>query len=162
MLAPNVRLVVGIDPGPETSGVVVYDLLAKVLISSDSAMDFETLRSLLDHMPRDQGVVACERTSAGPASGEVVLTTEVVGRIAEMCHVRKLDCTLYYRREVLQALACSGGGSKDSQVRNALIEMHGMVKAAAVGTKKAPGPLYGIATHAWQALGVAVTHSIRG
>lgn len=162
MLAPHVHLVVGIDPGPDSSGVVVYDLRAKTLVCSDSAMSLETLRLLLDDIPHDQAVVACERTSAGPASGEVVLTTEVVGRVAEMCHARGLDCTLYYRRVVLQTLACSGAGSKDSQVRNALIELHGATKAAAVGTKKAPGPLYGIATHAWQALGVAVTHSIRG
>lgn len=162
MLPPNAHLIIGIDPGPETSGVVVYDLSSGRLTHCDGAVGLDALRSLLDGLGPTSAVVACERTSAGPASGEVVLTTEVVGRIAEMCHARKLDCTLYYRREVLKTLACSGSGSHDSQVRHALIEMFGSTKAAAVGTKKAPGPLYGIATHAWQALGVAVTHSIRG
>lgn len=162
MLNPNVHLIVGIDPGPVTSGVVVYDLSTGRLVQCDGAMDLGALRAMLQRLDPASAVVACERISAGPASGEVVLTTEVVGRIAEACHTRQIDCTLYYRREVLQTLACSGGGSKDAQVRNALIEMFGSTKAAAVGTKKAPGPLHGIGTHAWQALGVAITHSIRG
>jgi hypothetical protein len=34
--------------------------------------------------------------------------------------------------------------------------MHGGERRAAMGTKKAPGPLYGVASHAWAALAVAV------
>jgi hypothetical protein len=57
------------------------------------------------------------------------------------------------RREVCTALAISGA-NKDAQIREAMIELHGGTKAAAVGTKKAPGPLYGVTGHAWQALGL--------
>ena len=31
-------------------------------------------------------------------------------------------------------------------------------KEAAVGTKKAPGPLHGVKSHLWSALALAVTH----
>jgi len=34
--------------------------------------------------------------------------------------------------------------------------MYGGTRDAAVGTKKTPGPLYGVSGHAWQALAVAV------
>jgi len=37
-----------------------------------------------------------------------------------------------------------------------MIEMHGGERATAIGTKRAPGALYGVSSHAWQALGLAV------
>jgi hypothetical protein len=40
--------------------------------------------------------------------------------------------------------------AKDANIRQALID-----KLGAVGTKKAPGPLYGISGHLWAALAVA-------
>ena len=61
-----------------------------------------------------------------------------------------------YRREVLRALDVTGKGNRDSLVRQRLIEMHGGERRAAMGTKKAPGPLYGVSSHAWAALAVAV------
>ena len=68
---------------------------------------------------------------------------------------RALDCglrvRLVYRREVCSVLDVSKGG-KDAQVRQRMIEMH----PGGCGTKKAPGPLYGVSSHAWQALGLAV------
>ncbi len=45
---------------------------------------------------------------------------------------------------------------KDTQIRQALIDRWGG-KDVAIGRKKTPGPLYGISSHAWQALAVAVT-----
>ena len=71
-----------------------------------------------------------------------------------------VPCHTYYRREVLQALHCARKGNKDSLVRAALIEMHGGDKSAAGGNKKNPGPLHGVSSHAWQALGVVVTHTL--
>lgn len=47
----------------------------------------------------------------------------------------------------------TGGG--DAGVREALIDRWGG-KEKAIGNKKNPGPLYGIHTHAWRALGLAV------
>ena len=102
--------------------------------------------------------VVVECTQAGPPSTAVVKTTEVVGRIMERCDLRKIDCEPYYRREVLQALDCAKKGNKDGYVRAACIELHGGEKSVAVGTKKAPGPLYGVSSHGWQALGVVCTH----
>jgi hypothetical protein len=46
---------------------------------------------------------------------------------------------------------CNSMRAKDANVRQALIDRFGPV-----GTKKQPGKLYGVATHYWAALGVAV------
>ena len=56
-----------------------------------------------------------------------------------------------YRHQVKQHL-CGTQRAKDANVRQALIDLIGPQ-----GTKKQPGPTYGVKSHAWAALGVAVT-----
>lgn len=162
------RILLGIDPGPTASGLVVYELYGtgrpgRVLRSYKQAtmeqvrMELGTLAAAkLWHDTQVEVVLEC--TQAGPPSTQVVKTTEVVGRIMEGCDGRLLTWHAYYRREVLQALNCARKGNKDSLVRLACIELHGGDRAAAIGTKKNPGPLYGVASHAWQALGVVCAH----
>jgi len=156
------RLYIGIDPGPRTSGLVVYEQdgdRAGRVIHANKAAALPDIRELLKLSRTDGSVeVVLERTQAGPPSSSVVLTTEVVGRILELCHLLGLPCDTYYRRDVLQALDCAKKGNKDSLVRARLIEIHGGSRAAAIGSKKCPGPLYGVSSHAWQALGVVITH----
>ena len=162
------RLIIGIDPGPATSGFVVYELPAGGavgrVVHSDKAKTLDQLRFSLDGWRRRAEVtgmpcsVAVERTQAGPPSTAVVRTTEVVGRIWEACTARSMDCHLYYRRQVLQALGCARQGNKDSHVRNALIEIHGGSRQVAIGKKADPGPLHGVSSHAWQALGIVFAH----
>ena len=155
------RVGLGIDPGPTTSGMVVYQLPAGGghghVLRSYKAATFDQVRMELSHLDaHNQVVVEC--TQAGPPSTQVVKTTEVVGRIMEACDNRGLTWQAYYRREVLQALGCARKGNKDSLVRLACIELHGGDKPQACGTKKNPGPLYGVTSHAWQALGVICAH----
>src|SRR3546814_17637889 len=55
------------------------------------------------------------------------------------------------RREVKSHL-CGSARAKDPNVRQALIDQVG-----APGLKASPGPTYGVTSHAWAALAVAVT-----
>lgn len=150
-------MIVAIDPGPRTSGLVVYD--EGNILRAEKAATLDEVRKCIQDRLIGLTVV-CERTQAGPPSTQVVLTTEVVGRIQEMCHRYGIDLHLYYRRQVLQALNCARTGNKDSLVRMACIEMHGGDKATAIGNKASPGPLYGVSSHAWQALGLVCAHLI--
>ena len=55
---------------------------------------------------------------------------------------------------------CKNNRAKDGNVRQAILDRYpatGGGKNPQVGTKKAPGPLYGVSGHAWQALAVAIT-----
>ncbi|MNY62967.1 hypothetical protein D3C86_1998680 [compost metagenome] len=61
---------------------------------------------------------------------------------------------------------CKTPRAKDANVRQALLDMFprtGGGKTPQIGTKAQPGPLFGVSSHAWAALGVAVTaaHQIR-
>jgi hypothetical protein len=161
------RIILGIDPGPTTSGMVVYTMAGagpgrvarayKEATLEQVRMELGALAVAKSTHKTDVEVVV-ECTQAGPPSTHVVKTTEVVGRIMEACDGRLLPWHGYYRREVLQALGCARKGNKDSLVRLACIELHGGDKPIACGTKKSPGPLYGVTSHAWQALGVVCAH----
>ena len=58
---------------------------------------------------------------------------------------------LVFRKDV-KMLLCGSLRAKDPNIRQALIDLIGPQ-----GTKKKPGPTYGVHSHAWAALGVAVT-----
>ena len=94
--------------------------------------------------------------SYGIAGGDLLETARVSGRFEQRARDCGLPVVMLYRREVLRELDVTGKGSRDVLVRQRMIEEHGGTKRAAVGVKAAQGPLYGIAGHAWQALGLAV------
>lgn len=71
-----------------------------------------------------------------------------VGNAGDVCRV--------YRREVKMHL-CGSARAKDANVRQALIDRYGPGKEAAIGRKSTPGVLYGVTSHLWSALAVAVT-----
>lgn len=154
-------LVLGIDPGPTSSGVVLYDGAAGAVRFSDGAMTVAEVATWLavSAWRQDRPLVAIERVQAAGISGASLLqTSEVVGRVWQAAEALGYEVRLVYRREVCRVLDVSGGG-KDAQVRQRMIEAH----PGGVGTKKAPGPLYGVSSHAWQALGLAyaVAHGAR-
>ena len=153
-------IILGIDPGPSVCGVVVYDTVARRVVVSHKEVGVMGAIVLLHvyslHLPPYEPVdlVAIERVqSYGISGGDLLRTAEVCGRLWQASAV---PVRLVYRREVLRALDVSGRGNRDSLVRARLIEMHGGTRREAQGLKRSPGPLYGVAGHAWAALGVAV------
>jgi len=153
-------ILLGIDPGPTTSGVCVYDATtAPYVVASHARLQWHDAREWLRAYPGVQ--VVCERTQAGPPSSSVVLTTEIVGRVQEACDLLGHPLVLKYRREVLQALGCAVAGNKDALVRQVLIGMHGGTELAAVGHTKRRGPLWGVSSHSWQALALCVAHRLQ-
>ena len=149
------RRVLAIDPGPEACGVVLYAQGRSV--RSWPAMPVEEmLGAILEHAHMAD-VVACERVqSYGIAGASLLRTAEVYGRVQQAAHYARLPFVGLYRREVLAALDITGRGNRDALVRQRMIEMHGGSRALAVGTRAQPGPLYGVTSHAWQALAVGV------
>lgn len=165
MLEPELvkaaRYIVAVDPGPITSGMVVYDREESRVVRCNPKAELYDLRAEVWWAARNSAALCFERTQAGPPSTQVVLTTEVVGRLMEMADAVDLPWTAYYRRHVLFALGVGGAKSKDAVVRQVLLGLHGGTQGVAIGTKKNPGPLYGVSSHGWAALAVAVTHNVK-
>ena len=99
--------------------------------------------------------------SYGMAVGREVFETCVwIGRFQQAWHTPS-SVRLVYRRDVKLHL-CGSAKAKDANIRQALIDLYprtGGGSRPQIGTKAQPGPLYGMNTHAWAALGVALTPS---
>ncbi|WP_274347012.1 hypothetical protein [Xanthomonas campestris] len=85
-----------------------------------------------------------------PVGREVFETCVWVGRYQQAWRSPEA-VQLVYRRDVKLHL-CGNAKAKDANIRQALLDLIGPQ-----GTKRAPGPTYGVKSHAWAALGVAAT-----
>ena len=147
-------IVLGIAPGPTNCGAVLYEAEARRVHFAWKSLTVAEALAAIECRPQ---LVAIERVQSYGIAGASLLRTAEVGGMLHHCASREgVGVVWLYRREVLRGLDVTGKGNRDSLVRQRLIEMHGGDRASAVGTKKAPGPLYGVASHAWQALAVAV------
>lgn len=141
--------VLAIDPGTTYSGWVLMrnGTLWNCGVSEN--------REIIDMITGTAVPVAIERVvSYGMAIGaETIETIEWVGRFHQAAGWDR--ARLIPRKEVCQHV-CNSARAKDPNIRQALIDRWGG-KAIAIGNVKNPGPLYPVKSHAWQALGVAVT-----
>lgn len=112
-------------------------------------------REIIDMIHANVCAVAIERVvSYGMAIGaETIETIEWVGRFHQAAGWDR--ARLIPRKEICQHV-CNNARAKDPNIRQALIDRWGG-KAEAIGNVKKPGPLYAVKSHAWAALGVAVT-----
>jgi len=150
-------VVLAIDPGPERSAFAVYNPLTKGLRSFAIAPNAELLAQLRSGVSVDVAAVVIEKVeSFGMAVGaEVFETVFWSGRFAEAVHpvpVERLG-----RRAVKTAI-CHSARATDANIRAALLDRYGG-RERAVGTKRAPGPLHGVAKDVWSALALAVAWS---
>lgn len=153
-------MIVGIDPGPERSAWATYPEAPRDRPMAPPRAQGGTVPTcdLIYHLPGlGTADVAIEMVASYgmPVGREVFETCVWIGRLTELCAARNLGGSypaLIYRRDIKLYL-CGSARAKDGNIRQALIDRLG-----APGTKKAPGPTYGISGDAWQALAIAVYH----
>ena len=144
---------IAVDPGTTHSGLVIYSPDGSVMASLvlENAEVIGELNAH-PHLPVAIEMIA----SYGMAVGKEVFETCVwIGRFVQVAGVDRVR--LVYRKDVKMHL-CGSPRAKDANIRQALIDRYGG-KALAIGTKKQPGALYHVKSHAWAALAVAVTAS---
>lgn len=148
-------MIFAIDPGTTQSGWVRFDG-GKVLESgvSPNAHILERVRVLgafVANRLHEPVTLAIERFEARgmPIGDESVETLLWTGRFIQAWH--KPDEVVRIKRSAIKLHLCGTARAKDPNVRQALID-----KLGPPGTKKAPGPTYGVTSHAWAALSVAV------
>lgn len=147
-------MILAIDPGTTQSGFVFLD--GQTVASSGVLPNREILELLAPYT----GVVAIEMVASyGMAVGkEVFETVRWIGRMQQASKDPEA-VRLVYRRDVKLHL-CGNVRAKDPNIRQSLLDMFastGGGKTPQIGTKGQPGPLYGVTSHAWSALAVAVT-----
>jgi hypothetical protein len=142
--------IVAIDPGPEVSGVVILSPERRI-ISAQILANTKIVADLRIGTPCPFPHVAIEMIASYgmPVGAEVFDTCTWIGRFEE-AYVHS-DLTARYFRKDIKAHLCGTTKAKDANVRQALIDLLGPP-----GVKKAPGPTYGIKSHLWAALALAI------
>jgi hypothetical protein len=136
--------ILAIDPGTTQSAFVQYH--AGEILDHGWIPNAEMRQVLIG---REYDVVAIERfASYGMAVGSSsFLTCEWIGRFTELARVGPVFC---FRKDI-KLFLCGTMRAKDANVRQALLDLVGPQ-----GTKAKPGPTYGVKSHGWAALAVAV------
>lgn len=149
-------LILAIDPGNEQSAwLLLQDGIPVQFAKEPNVAVLSLVRSFqFPVLP----VLAIEMiASYGMAVGKSVFETCVaIGEFKEAWQSRGGTVHLVYRRDV-KLFHCETSRANDSNIRAALIDRFGPGRESAVGTKRAPGPLYGIKSDIWSALAVALT-----
>lgn len=155
--------ILAIDPGTNKSAYVLFDSEIGLPLDFDWIDNCDILRriaSLTDmrstsHEQADAMIIE-DIESFGMAVGDSVFQTcKWMGQFElrwKMC----LQDYHYLKRSEIKLALCNNKRAKDANIRQALINIYGGSRQLAVGTKKDKGPLYGIKSHIWSALAVAV------
>lgn len=139
-------MILAIDPGTTASG---YVLFAGGIAADSGVLENDRILEMARTWP---GPLAVEMIASYgmPVGAEVFETVRWIGRFQQAYHDPDA-VRLIFRKDVKLHL-CGTPRAKDANIRQALID-----KLGAPGTKKNPGPTYGVKSHAWAALAVAVT-----
>lgn len=140
--------ILAIDPGPVQSGWALYG--DGRVIASGTRSNHALLVDLRHDEPTANLAIEMIASYGMPVGREVFETVWWIGRFTQ-AWPRPEEVRLIYRRDVKLEL-CGSARAKDANVRAALIDRVGKP-----GTKKQPGPTYGVKGDAWSALAVAVT-----
>lgn len=149
--------ILAIDPGTAQSAWLIYDVEASQIVNC--GIDNNQWVCDTFYRAEDSGLtpviemVACYGMPVGKETFE---TCVWIGRFLE-----SFGCgELIYRKDIKLHL-CQSMRAKDANVRQALLDLHSSTGGGAtpqVGTKSKPGPLYGVKSHIWSALAIAITY----
>lgn len=142
--------VLAIDPGTDESAYVslkFYETTGKWEIYSHGIETNEMMRRILQGQGFDWCVCEMIASYGMPVGAEVFATCLWIGRFQEILNGKM---QLIERRHI-KLHFCDSARAKDPNIRQALINRFGKP-----GTKKEPGFTYGIKTHLWAALALAV------
>lgn len=141
-------VIFAIDPGTTESG---WCVLRDGRVVDSGVMENTDMLPRLSSLTWIDTLAIEMVASYGMAVGAEVFETCVwIGRFQQAC-IAPEKVRRVFRRDVKLHL-CGNPRAKDANIRQALIDLLGPQ-----GTKKQPGPTYGVRSHAWAALAVAVT-----
>lgn len=160
-------LILAIDPGTEKSGWVLYEPTEMKVLDScvkDNKSALLVLSEFDVHEKKDLYLVFERIVCQGmPVGKETFDTVEFVGAclytyydLWDWENRHKYTVT----RHQVKIHLCGSARAKDANIRQAIIDRFpptGGGKCRQIGTKKQPGPLYGVKSHCWSALAVAIT-----
>ena len=149
-------IILGVDPGTEQSGWVVYEP-PKVLAYGITLN--QQLRAMEFDYEIDTMAIEMVANMGMQVGVDIFETIFWIGRFWETLPGR--EKVKVYRRDVKLHM-CNSSRATDSNVNISIWNRFGGNRKMACGTKKNPGPLYGAKDHVWAALAVAIVYAEGG
>lgn len=152
-------LILAVDPGSSESAIVAFTgrEVRWAMKEPNEKLLFGNSALLYRYAEPAVLVIESIESYGMPVGREVFDTVFWSGRLyQEWYRSTGKEAELLPRRAVKLHL-CGSARAKDANIRAALLDKFGG-KAAAIGTKKNQGPLFGIHGDMWSALALAVTY----
>jgi len=146
-------VILAIDPGNFQSGYVLFNERTQAIVDK-GVLQNERMRFKVADWASEPCECAIEMIASYgmPVGAEVFETCVWIGRFVECWfNVTGTAPTRIFRPDVKLHL-CGTKKAKDANIRQRLIDLIGPQ-----GRKRTPGPTYGMTSHMWPALAVAVT-----
>lgn len=140
--------ILALDPGTSQTGWVL--LKDGAVADSGVHPNHDVLRWVQAGQDADVLAIEMMRARGMPTSNDEFRTLVWIGRFQQAWRDPEA-VRLVYRQDV-KLHVCGSMKAKDANIRAALLDQVGPQ-----GKKSAPGPTFGVKSHAWAALGVAVT-----
>ena len=152
------RYQVAIDPGNTHTALVVVEIETKKIVDSYKLPNEEMRKKLHEIRYVKYGGDCCDFAiemvaSYGMPVGRSVFDTCLwIGRYIEIWGAARLITRIMAKNHI-----CKSTRATDANIRQSLMDRYGSTREAAVGTKKNPGPMYGMGNDERAALAVALT-----
>ena len=150
---------IAIDPGPLEAGVVVISPHPFQVVFSQADMPHALLEGTVARS-RLPVVVEDIRNSYGNSiDNTTVRTIKNIGRLEFLLDRLGLEYAMMPRIDVKMTLlgrAAAKDAEVSARVREIVSTITGVEESALKGRKKDPGPCYGMKSHSWQALALAL------
>ena len=155
--------ILGIDTGTTETGWAIYDTETHTVTQMGVSSNKETLDIIASG---DYDVVSLEMiASYGMAVGKTTFETVFwIGRFAQKAENINKPFYRYYKKVDINPTICLNSQAKDKNIRRAILDLFPKTGGGAepsVGTKNNQGVLYGIKSHIYPALAVALTHALK-
>lgn len=138
--------VLAIDPGTTQTAWVLWD--GESIIAHGITPNEDFIKYCRQRGPYSKAAIEMVASYGMAVGREVFETVYWIGRFVEA--LRHVPTRRVERKEIKMHL-CGTVRAKDANIRQALID-----KVGGPGTKKKPGTTYGISSHKWAALAVAI------
>ena len=149
------NVILSFDPGTTRSAYAVLDrgemkILGFGLVENEE-LNFMIKQLISKYQPRHL-VIEMIKSYGNAMSDHCLMTCVWIGRFWETWNRESQNApmTLLPRKTIVTEV-CMNPRANDTNVRRAMIDMFGEV-----GTKKNPGPLFGVANDIWSAIAVGV------
>ena len=152
-----------IDPGTTNSGFVLFDTRNMEVIEF-GIIDNESL--LHRSTWADSDVVVVEMVASyGMAVGATTFETVLwIGRFIQYAYSNSIKYDKLYKKVDINPTLCFSNKATDANIRQAILDMfpaYGGGSTPQIGVKNKPGPLYGVSSHSFSALAVALTYALK-